>query len=214
MKREEKVQQTRRKIMEYALREFAVNGYSASSVNNMYDSEQGISKGLIYHYFTSKEELFLACVSECFEELASYMQTHFTGSSMLPLEKSLTDYFTVRLRFFYEHPLYQRIFMESVFIPQGYLSEEIDRCREPMDQMNINLLEELFSRVPLRISMSSSEAARIFIAIVNTTVLRRSAEKGNGFSIQEREETARSIVDILLNGLVDKTNEKTGKETI
>ena len=46
MKREEKNQQTRRRIMESALAEFARQGYGASSVNTICAAE-GISKSII-----------------------------------------------------------------------------------------------------------------------------------------------------------------------
>lgn len=68
MKREEKNQQTKRRIMDSALAEFSAQGYGASSVNTICCA-QGISKGFIYHYFSTKDELFLACVEECFDLL-------------------------------------------------------------------------------------------------------------------------------------------------
>ena len=48
MKREEKNRQTRQRIMDSALQEFARQGYGASSVNAICSAE-GISKGIIYH---------------------------------------------------------------------------------------------------------------------------------------------------------------------
>ena len=72
MKREEKNQQMRRRIMDSALAEFSGQSYGASSVNNIC-SAQGISKGIIYHYFKTKDELFLACVKECFSLLTAYI---------------------------------------------------------------------------------------------------------------------------------------------
>lgn len=53
MKREEKNLQTRRRIMDSALNEFSKQGYGASSINTIC-SAQGISKGIIYHYFKIK----------------------------------------------------------------------------------------------------------------------------------------------------------------
>ena len=48
MKREEKNQLTRRRIMDSALAEFSKQGYGASSVNAIC-AAQDISKGIIYH---------------------------------------------------------------------------------------------------------------------------------------------------------------------
>ena len=58
--------------MDSALAEFSGQGYGASSVNNIC-SAQGISKGIIYHYFKTKDDLFLACVKECFSLLTAYL---------------------------------------------------------------------------------------------------------------------------------------------
>jgi AcrR family transcriptional regulator len=68
MKREEKNQLTRRKVLESALAEFAEKGYDAASMNNLCMAG-GVSKGIVYHYFTDKDELYLACISECFTML-------------------------------------------------------------------------------------------------------------------------------------------------
>lgn len=205
MKREEKAQQTRRKIMDYALKEFSECGYSASSVNNMYDPEQGISKGIIYHYFASKEELFLACVRECFEQFKAYLQVHFAeNSSTMSVEECLTNYFAVRIKFFHEYPLYQRIFMETVFMPQGHLKDEIDIYRQPIKEMNTKILEELLSRIPMRVSLDYHEVARIFIQILHFVELQYVTEEGRGLSIQALEEMNKQVLDILLNGIAER----------
>ena len=72
MKREEKNQQTQRRIMDSALAEFAEKGYGGSSVNTIC-AAQGISKGIVYHYFENKDELYLACVEECFQRLTAHL---------------------------------------------------------------------------------------------------------------------------------------------
>ena len=61
MNREEKNRQTRAKILAGATAEFAAHGYEAASLNTVCLSG-GISKGIIYHYFESKDELYLACL--------------------------------------------------------------------------------------------------------------------------------------------------------
>ena len=54
MKREEKNALSRQRILEAALREFSEKGYAAASLNTVC-AENGISKGIIYHYFADKE---------------------------------------------------------------------------------------------------------------------------------------------------------------
>ena len=51
----------RERIIKSATRNFSKKGYSNTSMNTIADSAK-ISKGGMYHYFTSKEELFLAVI--------------------------------------------------------------------------------------------------------------------------------------------------------
>ena len=106
MKREEKNQQTRRRIMDSALAEFAANGYGGSSVNTIC-AAQGISKGIVYHYFESKDELYLACVEECFQCLTAHLSAALPEEDAGAVEDQLGRYFSARMAFFQEHPIYQ-----------------------------------------------------------------------------------------------------------
>lgn len=51
-------EEKRQRIINAALREFAAKGYDAASTNEI-ARDAGISKGLLFHYFTSKKDLYL-----------------------------------------------------------------------------------------------------------------------------------------------------------
>ncbi|MEG1748002.1 MAG: TetR/AcrR family transcriptional regulator, partial [Oscillospiraceae bacterium] len=74
MKRDEKNLISRRKILDSALAEFGTQGYGMSSVNTICTAGD-ISKGILYHYFRDKDELYLACVQELFDSLTEHL-TH------------------------------------------------------------------------------------------------------------------------------------------
>jgi AcrR family transcriptional regulator len=60
----EQLQQLRRQqILKNSLRLFAIKGYDATSVNDIAASI-GFSHGLIYHYFTDKEEIFTTLLDQ------------------------------------------------------------------------------------------------------------------------------------------------------
>lgn len=204
MKREERARQTKRRIMDRALAEFSAQGYRGASVNNIFDPQQGISKGIIYHYFASKDELFLACVEECFQLLKAYIQAHFHLDDGMGAAECLTDYFGVRMQFFRENPLYQRIFMESVFIPPEHLQAEIMERRQPMEQLNLEILEALFSRLPLRGQLDQESTAKLLIQFINFMNMQ-SHKAGTGLAdIRQMEEKNLQILDIFLNGILEK----------
>jgi len=58
------------KILQAAIEEFSKEGYKAASTNSI-AKNSGVSKGLIFHYFGSKEKLY----NECFEgEYINYIK--------------------------------------------------------------------------------------------------------------------------------------------
>lgn len=84
--------------MDSALNEFSSQGYGASSINTICAS-QDISKGIVYHYFETKDILYIACVEECFQKLTEYMQTNISYEDG-GIEKQLENYFIRRTHFF------------------------------------------------------------------------------------------------------------------
>jgi AcrR family transcriptional regulator len=73
-------QNTRELIVETALRVFAENGFETTTVEQV-TNEAGISKGLVYNYFSSKEEL----LKEILHKGVNIFQ------EILMIEKEITD---------------------------------------------------------------------------------------------------------------------------
>jgi AcrR family transcriptional regulator len=75
----EEMRETRRKqIMEAALELFASEGYSHCSISQL-ASHAGISKGLVYNYFESKEALLLAIIEEGMADIMTMMDPNHDG---------------------------------------------------------------------------------------------------------------------------------------
>ncbi len=56
---QQRSEETRARILEAAVKQFSVNGYNKSSVDNICE-RAGVSKGAFYHHFQTKQDLFLA----------------------------------------------------------------------------------------------------------------------------------------------------------
>lgn len=201
MKREEKNQQTKRRIMERALAEFSAQGYGASSINAIC-AAQDLSKGIVYHYFETKDALFLACVNECFQRLTAYIrermpQPDHTGNS-------LEDYFAIRTNFFHSYPVYQRIFCEAVISPPAHLRGEIQRCKQDFDGLNLQILESLLAPLSLRPRFSKEEVIEIFRQFQDFINIRHQMSNAGGQTFQAHEEKCRQTLDILLYGVIER----------
>lgn len=157
MKREEKNALSRQRILEAAITEFSEKGYVGASLNTVC-SEKGFSKGIIYHYFKDKDELYLICVKHCFDKMTQFIksqQQNFCGT----LEEKLQTYFDTRLTFFTENPELLGIFTDSAFTPPTNLLREIAACRREFDESNISILTRFLSNEPLRDGLSAAVIA-------------------------------------------------------
>ena len=202
MKREEKNQQTRRRILESALAEFSEQGYGASSVNTISNGE-GLSKGIIYHYFPTKDDLYLACVEECFQMLTGHLQSH-TNMEGQTAEERLEQYFRVRLAFFEQNPQYQRIFCDAVIMPPAHLEASIQEKKAPLDRFNIDSLNRMLEPVSLRSDLSREDVVDTFRQYQDYINARYQMTGSEKIDIRDHEESCRRALRILLYGVVER----------
>ena len=106
MRKEAKTEITKEKIMALAMMEFGANGYVGASLNNIYN--KGISKGRLYHNYSSKDALYLACVERSFRTLTEFFKSKDVGFD-------LQAYLKARVTFFTENENEARLFFEAIF---------------------------------------------------------------------------------------------------
>ena len=68
MTQKERQERSRKEIYQAALEEFGTYGYDKVNMERICGNH-GISKGMMYHYYSNKDELFLLCVERTFQEL-------------------------------------------------------------------------------------------------------------------------------------------------
>ena len=73
MTQKERQERSREEIYQAALEEFGTSGYDNVNMERICGNH-GISKGMMYHYYSSKDALFLLCVERTFAELKDYVE--------------------------------------------------------------------------------------------------------------------------------------------
>lgn len=200
MKQEEKTERTRERIIDAAVKVFGKKGYTAATVGEIC-SEYNIAKGLLYHNFEGKSELYLACVSRCFAEVTAYLKAQESGTS-------LQQYMKLRMQYFSAHPLYAGIFFEAVLQPPAGMETEIKNRRADFDEFNQRIYREAISRLKLRDGITE-EAALEYYAIIQEMFngyFSSPAYAGKDFKVKiaDHEEKLAQMLDILLYGLAEK----------
>lgn len=202
MKRDEKNQKMKRKILDSALTEFSKQGYGASSINTIC-AGQDISKGIVYHYFETKDALYLACIEECFQRLTEYIQENISYKE-LSIERQLENYFTLRTHFFQTYPVYQRIFCEAVISPPAHLKSEIAKCKQDFDSLNTQILKQLLAPVSLRPDISMDDVIETFRQFQDFINIRYQMTDLNDHTFEVREEKCLKALNILLYGVIQR----------
>lgn len=200
MTQEEKTSRTKERILKAALKEFGEKGYTAATISAIC-RDNNIAKGLLYHNFTSKQELYLACVSRCFEEVTTYLKAQQIGTD-------LQRYMRLRMHYFSEHPLYSRIFFEAVLQPSPELESEIRARRQEFDALNREIYRSCLSALTLRKGITESIALEYYAIMQEMFNGYFSSPayvgKDLGEKIIEHEEKLAQALDIMLYGLAEK----------
>lgn len=202
MKQEERNRLKREKIIGAALREFGTKSFAEASVNTLCE-EDGISKGIIYHYYTDKDDLYLACVRDCFQAMTDYLAEHMSplGPSA---EENLDIYFDVRLRFLEEHPCYQGIFYQVTMCTPQHLREKVEQIRAPFDRYNLSVLQEVLKHNKLRRHITAEDLAALYMLYViyanSTEQMRRASAEGPA----AREMLCKRWINVLLRGVLEE----------
>ncbi|MEG0692806.1 MAG: TetR/AcrR family transcriptional regulator [Oscillospiraceae bacterium] len=160
MKQKEKNQMSHDKILHAAIMEFGTKSYERASLNNICNDNM-ISKGLIYHYFKNKDELYLCCVKSSFDELTSFLSNETYDSK--DFSENFNKLLDLRYQFFRNHPHYSNIFFHAVLQPQNHLKEQIKVIRTEFDQFNLLQYKSLLNNITLRDNISQEEALEYFL---------------------------------------------------
>lgn len=202
MRKEEKTQITRERILAAALDEFGTKGYDAASVNTI--CEKGhISKGLLYHNFKGKDDLYLYCVQNSYEKMtAALQQQPFPISNA---EESLHTFLHLRQQFLTENPKYATIFFNAVLMPPKHLRENLRNLRKDFDAYLHKCYSEILGCLTLRAGVTKEDALEYFLLISETFngYFQQKAEETGNFEkiVEDHEEQLSKLFHFMLYGV-------------
>jgi len=104
----EKIDVRRNRILEAALVEFADKGYRKASTNTIV-REAKVSKGLLFHYFISKKDLYIFIFEHAKNTIKNemYAKVNFADRDVLNRFYSSTE---AKIEAYHKHKLFARIF--------------------------------------------------------------------------------------------------------
>lgn len=99
MTQKERQENSRKMIIRAALEEFGHADFDTVTMDSIC-ANHGISKGMMYHYYINKDELFLACAAEIFHSLHQFLKENKVAVSERSAFDAIKQYFLLRETFF------------------------------------------------------------------------------------------------------------------
>lgn len=209
MKKEDKTRITREKIIQAAVAEFGTKSYEAASLNTIC-TEYGISKGLIYHNFKNKDELYLICVQKCYEEITAYISTGTDENENI--RENIKAVLERRRCFFEKYPHYEYLFFCSVFMPPSHLKEEVRCLRHSYNEWIREYYRMVLGQIALRDGVTIEKAVNYFMMLqemYNGYFRELCADKADIQSLIEfHEVTLSELLDVMFYGIAVQTKKE------
>ncbi len=164
MKQQERQQKSREKILSAAMQEFAERGYEEVTVDSICQKYE-ISKGMLYHYYSGKDALFLLCVQHTFQQLEEYLLERMEQLEQKDPVEAMQEYFLLRESFFQENPQQKQIFEAALLRAPIQLTEQIEQIRQPLIRVNREFLHRTLLRLPLQKGLEQEEVLRYFCGV-------------------------------------------------
>lgn len=206
MKRTEKHAAAEEKILAAATREFAAHGFEAASINVICQAG-GISKGNMYHYFPSKESLYLACVKKTLEELTSCIRSSVKEASGQP-EDLMDAYFDARIQYFRDNPDSGILFCRCMAGPDTAVREKVLLLRQELDVLNREVIRKIFEEKEIRHDITREEAEELFRMLEEMWNNANLNQPDDAEKIKIKEAYCRKMITVFFYGILEKDEDR------
>ena len=203
MTQKERQERSKEEIYQAALEEFGTLGYDKVTMERICGSH-GISKGMMYHYYANKDELFLLCVERTFADLEVHVERNMGELDGQEFLNSIKNFFMIREYYFQLHPRESVIFEEAMLHPPKHLVDRIQDLRGPIRELNRQFIRQLVKKMPLRPGVDPQMASRYLESVdyFFQRVMRDYQGGRAGADLHTMFETAGEILDMILFGIM------------
>lgn len=154
----------RLQILEAAMEEFAEKGYQAASTNQIC-AKAGVSKGLIFHYFGSKEKLYIAAISYAID---------FATKKVNVEKATWTDFVEMaiwstkqKLDFNRNYPAVFGLIMQAYGNPPGELKGKLEGFFDEAIARSEAQMNQVLSRMALKKDVNLDATRKVMAALFN-----------------------------------------------
>ena len=148
------------RINNRALEEFAQNGYQSASTNVICKKAK-VSKGLLYHYYGSKENLYLSVLRYFIDKFKENITIYIEDSNKKGIDY-ISEYFNAKFKFFGENPQYSKLVL-NLLLNNNIEGAEI--LANEFEEYNNVLLYEIIKNIDFNPKFNRNKAFELIVMI-------------------------------------------------
>ena len=203
MKQQERQKKSKEKILQAAITEFSASGYDKVTMENIC-TRHGISKGMMYHYYSGKDDLFLLCVQNMYQMMQQYLEENMAELEKKDALHALKEFWMLRESFFGEHPPFKNIFENALLRTPPHLFEKIEEIRGPIEALNRQFLHRTIGKIELRENLKK-ETVSIYLEAMESVfwkLVEQYRREQRISDVHSLMEAAGELWDMVLLGVV------------
>jgi TetR/AcrR family transcriptional regulator len=151
------------RILKVSIEEFSEKGYAAASTNSIAKKAK-VAKGLLFHYFKSKENLYI----ECYKHVLSWSKKKFEQFAKQVKNEDFFEFIKKwglqKITLAIENPVYSKFLLTVTNLPPKPRAIVQSMIREVFADSSGILLEKIKS-VKLRRGISEEDALKFIMAV-------------------------------------------------
>lgn len=195
------------KILKASLEEFSEHGFEKASTDRICQKAD-VSKGLIFHYFGSKEKLFMITMNNCIDDiLDEFKNFNFQDKDFMSTIMETTE---IKYNFFKKHPMHYKLMMNGFYNTPKKLKDKLEQKYLELKQTGMNTFVDMIKDLPMKNDVSIDDVASVILAITNiveSKYLHYFTDEITSF--EEFYDIANSeyikLMNIVLYGIIDST---------
>lgn len=208
MKQQERQKKSKEKILQAAITEFSASGYDKVTMENIC-TRHGISKGMMYHYYSGKDDLFLLCVQNMYQMMQQYLEENMAELEKKDALHALKEFWMLRESFFGEHPPFKNIFENALLRTPPHLFQKIEEIRGPIEALNRQFLHRTIGKIELRENLKK-ENVSIYLEAMESVfwkLVEQYRREQRISDVHSLMEAAGELWDMVLLGVVRQENQ-------
>lgn len=187
------------RILNVAIEEFAQNGYKATSTN-VICKKANISKGLLYHYYNSKENIYITVVRHVIDTFKRNIAINIKESNKKGIDY-VEEYFDIKFKFFRENPLYSKIIVNLVI--DNNIEKAMGLSTEYQNYNN-DLIYDVIKNIGINPKFNKEKAFELIVMIgenLEKKHMKRINDIDKDIAIEEFRKDHKEMLEMVFEGI-------------